>query len=257
MPPQGATFTEFMLQSLQRPRAIHVRGKILKFGGVADRSGLIAKCLQRMHAYCKIVLHVALAEFPHYEICAKWRVFGAQMVESCYKAGLSEQDMPDDAKECLTTLARFFSLDASEVLQQFLYFAPNVTLEMKKYGVRTCNMPNVWAHVLSTHASRKSALSSLVSRFVIYTASTARVEQNFSSLKRVFGEHRLTCMQDKESRIAMLVLERPSSASTALADAIISRAQARNGANMSVWEIKSLRDAKLNDRHVLKSEGGC
>ena len=216
-----------MLDSLQRPRAIHVKGKMLQFGGsaTADRKNIICKCLQRMRAYCKVVVHVAMAEFPNYEICAKWRVFGEELVEACCKAGLSEDDMPSDAKDCLQGLAAFFGVNIQDLLKQYLWHVPSVVTEMKKQSVSQRDMTIAWAKSVSTNAAHKIALSYLVARFVVYTASTARVEQNFSALKRVFGEHRLSCGQDKESRLAIMALERPASAHTHDADATVLRAQ--------------------------------
>lgn len=71
-------------------------------------------------------------------------------------------------------------------------------------------MGDVWTTVLKKRLAPDTALFHVISRFLLYTASTARVEQNFSALKRVFNDQRLRMSKDKESRVAKLIVEHMS-----------------------------------------------
>ena len=205
-------FTQFMLNRLQTPCQWKSGGGAVKvLGGqdaTWDKAGVIKRCLQRMRGFTKIAMHVTKAEFPDFEICMSFEVFGREMVKQSSSipdvAKLSEE-----AKKQLGKLATFYNVSESGLLNQYAEHVPFAKQQLLRCE-ETRKMGDVWAAVLKNRLVPDAELFYVIGRFMMYTASTAQVEQNFSALKRSFNEQRLSLSNDKESRVAKLVLENMS-----------------------------------------------
>ena len=207
-------FTQHMVQSLQEQRIVNIRGKMYAVGGAAFREeldALIIRCGQRMIAFTKVAASVGKAEFPDYDICCSFRCFSREVVAGLVAGSvLSPARLPADVQTCLGALARFYGLPTAEVMSQYVQMLQPVHLQTQS---STQSMQQIWASTLrgSSGLSHASPLWRLVGQFLLYTVSTAKVEQNWSKLKKVLGEQRLAGSEDRESRMSMIVLEFPSS----------------------------------------------
>ena len=204
-------YTNIMLHRLETPIQFRLQNAIKVLGGddeTWDRAGVINRCLQRMKAYTKIVMHVSKAEFPDFDICSSFQVFGRYVVQQAASVPdvtrLSEQ-----ARKQLAKLAIFFNVSEADLQHQYAQHVPFAKQHLLRCDVTT-KMGDVWTTVLKNRLASNTGLFYVIARFLLYTASTARVEQNFSALKRVFNEHRLRLSNDTESRVAKLMLEMKS-----------------------------------------------
>ena len=204
-------YTQFMLERLETPCTWKHRGQLKVLGGAGstwDKPGVIKRCLQRMRGYTKIAMHVSKAEFPDFEVCMCFEVFGREMVKHSASTPDVTQ-LSEEAKKQLRRLATFYNVSEACLLNQYAEFVPFAKQQLLRCE-ETKKMGDVWITVLKNRLAPESAFCHVIRRFLLYTASTARVEQNFSALKRVFNDQRLRMSSDKESRFAKLVLEHMS-----------------------------------------------
>ncbi len=204
-------YTQFMLERLETPCTWKDKGQLKVLGGAGstwDKPGVIKRCLQRMRGYTKIAMHVSKAEFPDFEVCMCFEVFGREMVKHSASTPDVTQ-LSEEAKTQLKRLATFYNVSEACLLNQYAEFVPFAKQQLLRCE-ETKKMGDVWTTVLKNRLAPDTAFYHVIRRFLLYTASTARVEQNFSALKRVFNEQRLRMSSDKESRFAKLVLEHMS-----------------------------------------------
>jgi len=160
-----------------------------------------------MKAYTKVANQVGQAEFPTFHISyAFFQVFGRDTVLGSLRP-----------EENLARLAHFFSVPTESLQDQCFECLPFVRpllvrdsqSLLGRNGQQSSLRKTVaaWSSVLVKKYRKGSALTFVMSRYKLYVAATARVEQNFAVLKRAFGEQRLDLKEDRESRITKLILE--------------------------------------------------
>ena len=211
-----AGFTSYMLEALESQRIVNIKGKLHGIGGPQfreARSEIIRVCLQRMVAFTKVAVSCGLAEFPDYDICCSFRCFSREVISGLVAGSITKAErLPEDIQTCFLALSSFFSVPMAEVMNQYVQMLQPVHLRVLR---STESMQSIWAGVASMRLLPGCALRVILSRFLLYTVSTAKVEQNWSKLKKVLGEQRLACSEDRESRLATLVLELPDDKSSA------------------------------------------
>ena len=202
-------YTQFMLNRLKTPCQWKSGVAVKVLGGADetwDKAGVIKRCLQRMRGFTKVAMHVTKAEFPDFEICMSFEVFSRDMVKQSSSIPDVAQ-LSDAAKKQLGKLATFYNVSEAGLLNQYAEHVPFVKQQLLRCE-EAKKMGDVWTTVLKHRLVPDTALFYVIGRFLMYTASTARVEQNFSALKRVFGEQRLKMTNDNESRVAKLMVEK-------------------------------------------------
>ena len=235
------TYTHFMIESLRRPRVFAPTRSSpqRRLGGRPVDECVIDCCIERMVRYVKLVAAVTAAEFPSFSLFCAFQVFHlekrATLLASDVHGGrrpssaVCQRDATDARRACdandarraqdqdrhLRKLAKFFEVDARALSHQYQ--------ELKVFAQRHksstgCDNAAAWREAVRRSSARHKTLGDhphkevihVLMRYVAFSISTAAVEQNFSTFKRVFGEQALHGGCDFENRMVKLILMRHS-----------------------------------------------
>lgn len=147
-------------------------------------------------------------------------------------AALARHDLTEQNKGDLQRLAQFFKKDTERVTAEYQTHYP---VAMAHKVATRCDNGSAWRVAIDTmsrshHRTLENNPASdfihVVMRYLCFGISTAAVEQNFSALKRLLGEHCLHASDPAEEQMARVLL---SAVPEAGEPAIFHRAQARSG----------------------------
>ena len=155
----------------------------------------VTECLGRMVAWSRLVEEVCLAEFPDFELLNAFAVF-----RLVHQTTAPAPNMPHDASRAtiasqLQRLAGAFRTNPAGLMDQFEEHERIAQTVLAKAPAEPA--ARAWQQALKQTQSsdrRKrtfpvDALLPLLQRFLVAPGSTAGIEQNFSKLKRILGEH--------------------------------------------------------------------
>lgn len=159
-------FTQFMMERLETPRSWKTNGTIKVIGGAGstwDKPGVIKRCLQRMRGYTKVAMHVSKAEFPDFEVCMCFEVFGRDMVkESASTPDVTQ--LSEEAKKQLRRLATFYNVPEPSLLSQYAEHVPFAKSQLFRCE-ETKKMGDVWTTVLKKRLAPDTALFHVINSF--------------------------------------------------------------------------------------------
>ena len=202
-------YTSYMLANLHRTKAVRVGNRIITLGcphGVPV--GILNNCLGRMRAFTEVAKAVLEAEFPSYDLSRAFCIFN--LAKS--GGGLTPLDtMSDDVSRNFARLSTAFDVDMDHLVAQYNDHLP---LARRVKVITGSSNQEAWQeavrktqrHSSSSHPA--TALITVLQRYLCYTISTAKVEQSFSKLKRVLGEHCLGGSEVFEARLVKVILDR-------------------------------------------------
>lgn len=211
-------FTSHMIEGLKRPRVFQPSPTLpaRTFGGPdAVTRGMIDRCLAHMQKYVRLATAVTRAEFPQFEVMSAFKVFHLEVPQLRLrdaKAALARGHLSSAHRRDLLRLATFFKKDAAKVEGQFLAYRPAA---MAHKSITNCDNGSAWRHAIDVISRRYHCgleqhpardFIDIAMRYFCFSCSTAGVEQNFSSLKRLFGEHALTSADAHEEQIVRVLL---------------------------------------------------
>jgi hypothetical protein len=120
-------YTKLVLEHLQKPRVLYVRGGTSKVLGGAGRVGaeLVTRCLQRMAGWVQLLVKSLDAEFPEWQLIQAFRVFrfgnapdagGRRVNVSRHALGPA---VAADRERCLARLAKAFRVDPGTLGEEY------------------------------------------------------------------------------------------------------------------------------------------
>jgi hypothetical protein len=221
------TYTNFMVQSLRRPRVFAPSRSApeRQLGGRPIPDEVVGRCLERMVRYVKLAIAVTVAEFPSFDLLCAFQVFHLDSPDSLLAgpgtrnarfehAHRASSDTRQDHH--LQKLARFFNLDAIALRHQYNELK---VCAQKHKSTTHCDNASAWREAVRRFCSRRpnailhndhphKEIIQVLMRYVCFSISTAAVEQDFAILKRTFGEQGLGGGSLFETRMVKLVLMR-------------------------------------------------
>ncbi len=227
-------YTQYMATNLKQVRLLHLPGGRLKSlgGEQCPRPATIKACLTRTQNYTKLAIAVTKAEFPSYDICNAFRVFdlkGAPKVgrpnNSLSWAGPLGWVLPPAWELSFDRLSMFYKVDRADLVSQFMEHHQIAAQAASAGSNNVAAWQDAVRKTQGWHTTKKrhpaGALAHVLQRYIVYTVSTAKVEQSFSVLKRIFGELGLRSSKATEGLVAKLALDRCAPA----VNEVIERAQ--------------------------------
>lgn len=231
------TYTNFMLESLQRPRVFSSTrsGPECRLGGRPVPTDIVDRCIERMVRYVKLAVAVTVAEFPFFDLFCSFQVFHLDSRDALLAAGAPNGRLEDaetrvarrrnalcasmGLDQHLSKLARFFGVDAAGMRNQYTELRH---CAQKHKSVTHCDNPSAWREAVRRYSSRFQHLENhpykdiihVLMRYVCFSISTAAVEQNFQVFKRTFGEQGLGGGNAFENRQVKLILSRHTTLET-------------------------------------------
>jgi hypothetical protein len=198
----GQGFTGFALEHLRQTKMIP-RGAGLPFalgGAGLPNENTVTECLGRMVAWCRVVEEVCMTEFPDFELLNAFAVFRIRPASDPTFRDLGEcvavsAQRTAHVADQLKRLTDAFNIDDAGLVDQFEEHVRIAQTEMSMSPHEPA--AEAWRRALqktgANSRTRRSfpatALLPVLQRFVVAPGSTAGIEQNFSKLKRILGEH--------------------------------------------------------------------
>ena len=217
-------YTRHMLQVLQRPMTVFLRGGETKT--IGHRRGtpraLITRCIARLRNWAHLAKSILRAEFPNFEVLQTFSIFGLSAKET--------REMDDDEQEerlrkrrgHMQALCSCLKLDLGRLESQFEDHEP---LAKKFFSERRMSPMEAWAEAIKLTQRRASmrtdhpceTLVAALIRFGAWHFSTSGVERLFGEGKNLAGvskrdkygslysdELQINCDKD-ERKVAALV----------------------------------------------------
>ena len=183
--------TMAMLELIKRPRLVYTADGLPKSvgdaGGISERTA--ATCLARMQNWWTLAQSVLKTEFPDADITTCFSAFDLHSVAGGPPAHV--RPVPRDELLCV---AEFLALDGEGLIREFRELRAVAEGILQKSH---CSNISAWAAaVADTGGIRLRAqypldnLLPALRRYVIYSGSSAGVEQCFSRAKALLREHR-------------------------------------------------------------------
>jgi len=116
-----------------------------------------------MRGYTKVAMHVSKAEFPDFEVCMCFEVFGRDMVkESASTPDVTQ--LSEEAKKQLRRLATFYNVPEPSLLSQYAENVPFAKHQLFRCE-ETKKMGDVWTTVLKKRLAPDTALFHVINSF--------------------------------------------------------------------------------------------
>ena len=187
-------YTQFAVHHLKEPRILYLEnGNTKGFGGPLHPTEAVwNRCLQRMQAWTKLSVAVALTEFPDFEIFAAFAAFSLEKI--CAR---SSQKAGDLMQMHIKRLAQAFNQPAEELHKQLFdhgFIARRIwtTTQCRPreaFRLAIKKTQEVSKAMRAKHPA--TALIPVYKRLPVYKPTTTKVEQNFAQAKAALGEQGL------------------------------------------------------------------
>jgi len=203
------SYTKYMLTLLTvSPVTVQISANEHKT--IGDRMGvsqaIIGQCLGHMQPWVKLCVSVVRAEYPAFELVQSFAVFQCDP----RRAGRVHGDFQND----IDKLALAFKQDSSQLRSELEGLRHVAACHSEKTG---CSNFHAYKHAVHRakasqrlHACHPTgALEVVLTRFPTFKNCTSKLEQDFSWFHDLMGDKRLHSLDDTESCLAKVLLDKP------------------------------------------------